>query len=126
MDPDANKKGKLMKFIENDILLRIFISESTRYHGKTLYEVIVLKAKEMRLAGATVIRGIVGYGADSHIHSANLLDISNNLPIIIEIVDVEDNINKILPFIDEAVTDGFITMEKVNVIKYRHDNFNNK
>jgi len=109
-----------MKFIENDILLRIFISEKSKHHGKLIYELIVLKAKELKIAGATVSRGILGYGASFHLHSSKILDLSDNLPIIIEIIDAESEINKILPFIDEVVTDGFVTLEKVNVIKYRH------
>ena len=108
-----------MKFVEDDILLRIFINENTKYHGKLLYEQIVLKAKEFQLAGATVIRGIMGFGADSHMHTAKLLELSTSLPIIIEIVDTEENINKLMPFLDETVLDGFMTLEKVNVIKYR-------
>ena len=108
-----------MKFVEDDILLRIFINENTKYHGKLLYEQIVLKAKEFQLAGATVIRGIMGFGADSHMHTAKLLELSTSLPIIIEIVDTEENVKKLMPFLDETVLDGFMTLEKVNVIKYR-------
>lgn len=109
-----------MKIPENALLLRIFIGESDKYHGKPLYECIVMKARELNLAGSTVIRGILGFGADSRIHSAKLLDLSEDLPIIIEIVDSEENINKILPFIDETVVEGLVTIEKVKVIKYRH------
>jgi PII-like signaling protein len=110
-----------MKFVEEDILLRIYVNETTKLQGKMLYEVLVMKAKELHLAGATVIRGIMGFGADSHMHTAKILDISMNLPIIVEIVDTNENIQKILPFLDQIVVDGFITMEKVNVIKYRHN-----
>ncbi|MBL7032363.1 MAG: DUF190 domain-containing protein, partial [Nitrospira sp.] len=87
----------------------------------SLYEAIVLKARELNLAGATVFRGIMGYGAASRIHSIKLLRLSEDLPVMIEIVDTEENIEKILPFLDETVKEGLITMEKVEVIKYRHN-----
>lgn len=109
-----------MKLPEEGMLLRIFIGETDQYKGKALYEQIVIKAKELNLAGATVIRGIMGFGADSRMHSAKLLRLSEDLPILIELVDTEENLNKLLPFLDEAVTEGLITLEKVRVIKYRH------
>ncbi len=109
-----------MKLPEDGMLLRIFIGESDSYKGKALYEQIVLKAREMNLAGSTVMRGIMGFGADSRIHTAKLLRLSEDLPVVIEIVDTEDNLNKILPFLDETVIEGLITLEKVRVIKYRH------
>lgn len=109
-----------MKLPEDALLLRIFIGESDRYHGKPLYESIVMKARELNLAGATVLRGILGFGADSRIHSSKLLELSQDLPIVVEIVDAEANINKLLPFIDENVVEGMVTLEKVQVIKYRH------
>ena len=109
-----------MKLPEDALLLRIFIGERDKYHGKPLYESIVMKAREMNLAGATVIRGILGFGAHSRIHSAKLLEISQDLPIIIEIVDTKENIDKLLPFIDENVEEGLVTLEKIKVIKYRH------
>lgn len=109
-----------MKLPEQGKLLRIFIGETDIFEGKTLYEAIVLKARELNLAGATVFRGIMGYGANSRIHSIKLLRLSEDLPIMIEIVDSEENINKILPFLDETVKEGLITMEKVNIIKCRH------
>jgi uncharacterized protein len=108
-----------MKSPEPAVLLRIFIGESDHYHHKPLYEHIVLKAQELGLAGATVIRGILGFGADSRLHSAKLLNLSMDLPVIIEIVDSEKNINKILPFIDETVEEGMVTLENVKVFKYR-------
>jgi uncharacterized protein len=101
-------------------MLRIFIGESDHYQGKPLYEQIVLKARELHLAGATVIRGVLGFGADSRIRSAKLLELSTDLPIIVEIVDVEEKINMLLPFIDETVSEGLVTMEKMRVIKYIH------
>lgn len=109
-----------MKLPENAVLLRIFIGESDHYHGKPLYEQIVLKARELNLAGATVLRGIMGFGAESRIHTAKLLELSSDLPIVVEIVDTEENINKLMPFIDETVKEGLVTLEKMRVIKYRH------
>lgn len=109
-----------MKLAENSMLLRIFIGESDRYKGKPLYEAITQRARELHIAGVTVIRGILGYGADSRMHKAKLLDLSEDLPIIIEIVDSQENIDKILPFLDETVTEGLITLEEIKVIKYRH------
>ena len=110
-----------MKLPEEGSLLRIFIGESDSYKGKALYEQIVLKARELNLAGATVTRGIMGYGASSRMHSAKLLKLSEDLPVVVEIVDTEENLNKIIPFLDEAVSEGLITREKVRVIKYRHN-----
>lgn len=108
-----------MKLPEEGILLRILIGESDTLKGKSLYEVIVLKARELNLAGATVFRGIMGFGAASRIHSIKLLRLSEDLPVIVEIVDTQENINKLLPFLDETVKEGLITMEKAKVIKYR-------
>ncbi len=108
-----------MKLTEDDISLRIFISEKTIVSGKPLFEAIVKKADDEKLAGATVTRGIMGFGADRHIHSTKLLELSLDLPIIIEIVDTEESIQKILPYLDEVVQDGFVTMERVKVLKYR-------
>ncbi len=114
-----------MKLPEDGMLLRIFIGESDKYRGKPLYEQIVLKARALKFAGATVIRGIMGFGADSHMHTAKILRLSEDLPVVIEMVDTEERLNEILPFLDETVTEGMITLEKVRVIKYRH-NGNNK
>ncbi len=109
-----------MKLPEEGLLLRIFIGEMDNYKGKTLYEQIVLKARELNLAGATVTRGIMGFGANSRLHTAKLLRLSEDLPVVIELVDTEEDLNKLLPFLDEAVKEGLITLEKVRVIKYRH------
>lgn len=109
-----------MKLPEDGMLLRIFVGETDRHKGKALYEQIVIKARELNLAGATVVRGIMGFGADSRMHSAKLLRLSEDLPIVIELVDTEENLNKLLPFLDETVQEGLITLEKVRVIKYRH------
>jgi len=109
-----------MHIPEQGTLLRIFIGESDRYDGKPLFEQIIVKARELHLAGATAIKGMMGFGADSRMHTAKILRLSEDLPVIVEIVDSEENVNKLLPFLDEAVKEGLITMEKVRVIKYRH------
>lgn len=98
--------------------LRIYIGETDRWKGKALFEAIVLKAKEMDLAGATVFRGIMGYGANSRIHTAKLVELSSDLPILVEIVDSEEHIAKIMPFLDEVVREGLVTVDDIEVIKY--------
>ena len=110
-----------MELPQNGILLRIFIGETDIYHGKPAFEQILLKAREMHLAGTTVIRGIMGFGANSRIHTAKLLTLSEDLPIIIEIVDTEEKIDSIMSFIDDVVQEGLVTRERVNVIKYVHN-----
>lgn len=100
-------------------LLRIFIGESDRHKGMPLYEWIVKKAKDFNLAGATVIRGIEGYGAHSRIHTAKILRLSDDLPVIIEIVDTIDKIEAFMPIIDETITEGLATLEKVNIRFYK-------
>ena len=111
-----------MKLPEEGLLLRIFIGDADRYKGKPLYEQIVLTARELNLAGATVTRGIMGFGAASRVHTAKLLRLSEDLPVVVELVDTEENLNKLLPFLDEVIREGLITLEKVRVIKYRHSN----
>jgi len=100
-------------------LLLIFIGESDRWQSQPLYEAIVLKARQLNLAGATVLRGPMGFGADSRLHTAKVLRLSEDLPIIIEIVDSEQKIATLLPHIDQMVTEGLVTLEKVRVMKYR-------
>jgi len=100
-------------------LLRIYIGELDKWHHQPLYEAIVLRAREMGLAGATVLRGPMGYGAHSHLHTAKILRLSEDLPVLIEIVDKEENIAKFLPELDQMVNDGLVTLEKVRVIKYQ-------
>jgi len=100
-------------------LLRVMVGETTRVHGRPVYEAIVFKARELGLAGATVLRGIMGYGATSRIHAAHVLSISDDLPIVVEIVDAREKIEKLLPYIDEVVTDGLVTLERAEVIFYR-------
>jgi uncharacterized protein len=109
-----------MKLSGESILVRIFLGESDSFHHKPLYEAIVEKARELNLAGATVLRGILSFGANSRIHAANVLRLSEDLPLIIEIIDREEKINLLMPFLDEHVKEGLITMEKVTVIQYRH------
>jgi hypothetical protein len=101
-------------------LLRIFIGESDRSAGKPLYEAIVLAAREAGLAGATVLRGLEGFGARSRIHTARILRLSEDLPIVVEIVDSEDQIAAFLPRLDAMVTEGLVTLERVQVLVYRH------
>lgn len=98
--------------------LRIYIGESDRWNGQSLYHAIVLKAKELDLAGATVFRGLMGYGANSRIHSARIVDLSCDLPIVIEIVDSEEYIAKLLPCLDGMVQQGLVTLDDIEVIKY--------
>ena len=110
-----------MKISEEGQLLRIFIGESDKWKGKPLYEAIVLKAREMGLAGATMLRGLMGYGAASRIHTAKILRLSEDLPVIVEIIDSSDKIAFFLPVIDEMVQEGLVTLERVQVILYRHN-----
>jgi len=100
-------------------LLRIFIGESDRWEHKPLYEAIVLKARETHLAGATVLRGPMGFGKSSLLHTAKILRLSMDLPMIIEIVDSEEKIQAFLPVLDEMMKGGLVTLEKVRVIDYR-------
>ncbi len=108
-----------MNLPHDAMLLRIFIGESDRWKHQPLYEAIVLKAREMNLAGATVLRGPMGFGRSSRVHTAKILDLSTDLPLVIEIVDREDRINTFLPVVDEMMKGGLITLEKVRVIDYR-------
>ena len=110
-----------MKITGEAKLVRVFIGESDHWHGVPLYEAIVRKAREMGLAGATVIRGVEGFGANSRIHTAKILRLSEDLPIIIEIVDKEDRIHEILPILDGMIGEGLITVERVEIIKYTHE-----
>jgi PII-like signaling protein len=110
-----------MKISEEGQLLRIFIGESDKWEGKPLYEALVLKAREMGLAGATMLRGLMGYGAASRIHTAKILRLSEDLPVIVEMVDSQEKIASFLPVIDEMVQEGLVTVEKVQVMMYRHN-----
>ena len=99
-------------------LVRIYIGETDRWQGQPLYMAILLKAREMGLAGGTVFRGIAGYGANSVIHTANILRLSEDLPVVIEIVDTDEKIQAFLPVLDEMVKEGLIVMREVEVVKY--------
>jgi uncharacterized protein len=118
--PRIAERGR-MKVNEHGILLRIFVGESDRFANKRLYEAIVGKARELGLAGATVLRGTEGFGAHSVVHSTSLLEMSTDLPIVIEIVDTEEQIRKLLPHLEEMVQEGMITMEYVMIILYRDE-----
>lgn len=108
-----------MNLPEDAVLLRIFVGESDRCDHRPLYEAIVLKAREIGLAGATVLRGPMGFGKSSHLHTAKILRLSMDLPIVIEIVDTEEKISAFLPVLDAIMGGGLVTLEKVRVIRYR-------
>ena len=108
-----------MQIPEDGYLLRIFVGESDKVGHRPLYEVIVLKAREQGLAGATVLRGLMGFGKHSTLHTAKILRLSEDLPMVVEIVDSLEKIEAFLPLLDETITDGLVTLEKVRVIQYR-------
>ena len=108
-----------MKIPEDGYLLRIFVGESDRHDHHPLYEWIVLKARENGLAGATVTRGVMGFGKNSILHTAKILRLSEDMPMIVEIVDGLEKIEKFLPELELMVTDGLVTLEKIRVIHYR-------
>jgi uncharacterized protein len=108
-----------MQIPHEAVLLRIFIGESDRWQHQPLYEAIVLKAREMHLAGATVLRGPMGFGKSSRLHTAKILRLSMDLPLVIEIVDSEEKIQSFLPVLDPMIGGGLVTLEKVKVIEYR-------
>ncbi len=109
-----------MKLPEEAELLRIFIGESDRYKGKPLYEAIVEEARRQNLGGATVFRGLLGYGAHSRMHTAKLLRLSEDLPVVIEIVDSTEKIQAFLPDLDRMMDEGLVTVERAKVLVYRH------
>ncbi len=108
-----------MKIEGQALLVRIYIGESDQWHGKPLYQAIVGFLRERGIAGATVLRGIEGFGAKAHLHTSRILQLSQDLPVLIEVVDQEDRIRGVLPELDGMVGDGLITMERVEVIAYR-------
>ena len=108
-----------MQLPEDAVLLRIYVGESDRWQHQPLYEAIVLRARELHLAGATVLRGPMGFGAASRIHTAKILRLSMDLPIVIEIVDTDEKVQALLPFLDESMGGGLVTLEKIKVIHYR-------
>ncbi|MBI3946996.1 MAG: DUF190 domain-containing protein [Armatimonadetes bacterium] len=109
-----------MKFTGPAKCVRIYIGESDQWHGRPLYTAIVERLREKDLAGATVLRGIEGYGANSRIHTARILRLSEDLPVVIEVVDVAERIERILPMLDEMVTEGLVTIQDVDVVRYVH------
>src|ERR1700757_1948510 len=109
-----------MQIPRDAVLLRIFIGENDRFEHAPLYEAIVLKAREMHLGGATVLRGPMGFGKSSRMHTAKILRLSMDLPIVIEIVDSEEKVNAFLPILEEMMSGGMVTLERVQVIDYRH------
>lgn len=110
-----------MQMPQDAVLLRIFLGENDKSHGKPLYEAIVLAARKAQLAGATVLRGPMGFGHSSRLHTAKILRLSLDLPLVIEIVDSEEKINAFLPDLDKMMGSGLVTMEKVKVLRYGQD-----
>ncbi|MDE3059799.1 MAG: DUF190 domain-containing protein [Pseudomonadota bacterium] len=112
-----------MQIPKNAVLLRVFIGENDKNHHQPLYEAIVLKAREMGLSGATVLRGPMGFGHSSRLHTAKILRLSEDLPVVIELVDGEEKINAFLPALDALMKDGsgLITLENVQVLRYGSD-----
>ncbi len=109
-----------MKIPEDGYLLRVFIGENDRWQGRPLYEAIVLKARDMHLAGATVLRGPLGFGRTSRLHTAKILRLSEDLPVVVEIVDAEERITAFVEAIEPMMTGGLVTLEKVQVLRYGH------
>ena len=107
-----------MRISEDAVLLRIFVGEGDRYYHQPLYEAIVLRAREMRLAGATVLRGPMGFGHAAHLHTAKILRLSDDLPVVVEIVDTADRIDAFLEKIEPMMESGLITREKATVVRY--------
>ena len=107
-----------MQIPKDAVLLRIFIGEDDKHQGKPLYEAIVLKARELHLAGATVLRGPMGYGHSSRLHTAKILRLSEDLPLVIEMVDSQEKIDTFLPVLESMIGSGLVTMEKVQVLRY--------
>jgi len=110
-----------MRITGQGLLLRVFIGESDRWKGRPLYEALMLEARERGLAGVTITRGIAGFGAHSRLHTAKVLRLSEDLPIVIEIVDREEPVRAFLPLCDEMIREGLVTLEKVEILKYAAD-----
>jgi PII-like signaling protein len=116
----AKPGGSEMKIEGAGKLIRIYIGNADKWHGQSLYNAIVQRAKQEGLAGVTVTQGIEGFGANSRVHRASILDISTDLPIILEIIDIAERINHFLPILDEMVTEGLIMVQEVEIVKYVH------
>jgi PII-like signaling protein len=110
-----------MQIPRDAVLLRIFFGEDDRFENRPLHEAIVLKARELQLGGATVLRGHMGFGHSSRIHTTKILRLSQDLPVIVEIVDSKDNIDTFLPVLDRMMSSGLVTIEKVQVLQYGLD-----
>jgi hypothetical protein len=110
-----------MQLPKDAMLLRIFFGEADKFGGKPLYEAVVLKARELHMAGATVLRGPMGFGHSSRLHTSKILRLSEDLPLVIEIVDTEEKINEFLPVLDPMMGSGLVTLEKVKVLRYGDD-----
>ncbi len=121
MTPDQST-GQEPKLPLEATLLRIFIGDADRHGHQPLYEAIVMKARELHLAGATVLKSPMGFGKNSRIHTAKILQLSTDLPLVIEIVDMPEKIEAFLPVLDEMMDGGLVTLEKVQVIQYRPHN----
>jgi len=111
---------QLPELHDQAVLLRIFIGETDKANGQPLYEAIVQEARRRGLAGATVLRGILGFGANSRIHTSKILRLSEDLPLVIEIVDEAEKVNAFLPYLDQVIKEGLVTMEQVKVVVYRN------
>jgi uncharacterized protein len=107
-----------MNIPQDAVLLRIFVGEEDKFEGKPLYEAIVMKARALHLAGATVLRGPMGFGHSSRLHTSKILRLSSDLPLVIEIVDDDDKVNAFLPVLDGMIGSGLVTLEKVKVLRY--------
>jgi PII-like signaling protein len=107
-----------MQIPRDAVLLRIFFGEDDKFQNRPLHEAIVLKAREMHLGGATVLRGHIGFGHSSHIHTSKILRLSEDLPVVVEIVDSKEKIDAFLPVLDEMMSSGLVTIEKVQVLQY--------
>ncbi len=108
-----------MRVLEGDqVLMRVFVGEADKHEGRPLYQALVEMLREEKIAGATVLRGIMGFGAKSHLHTSNLLRLSQDLPIVIEVVDTRENIERVLPRIDDMCEEGLVTLEAAHVLRY--------
>jgi len=108
----------MRKLNGESVLMRVFIGESDKHQGKPLYQALVEMLRREKIAGATVLRGILGFGARSHLHTTHILRLSQDMPIVIEVVDSQENIDRIMPEVEEMMGDGLLTLEKVRVLKY--------
>jgi len=115
---NREKVKQMPKIASKAKRLRIYIGESDRWKGRSLFQAIVEKAKELEVAGATVFRGLMGFGAHSRIHTASIVALSTDLPILVEVIDSEEYINKLLPYLDEMLEQGMMTIDDIEVIKY--------